>query len=77
MTVIDMVNNFEIEGPLRIQRWSDEIDDVEIFYDSNDPFHSLAGRDDEWLHKEIKYMYPTTTVNHRDIEIPQIIIEIE
>lgn len=77
MTVNDLLDNFEIQGALRVQRWDEEIEDMDVFYDSDDHENALVSRGYEWLDKEIKYMYPSTTYNRNDIEIPQIVIEIE
>ena len=76
MTVRDMLDQFEIQGALRIQRWNDETDDYEILYDSNNHENELVCRSYAWLSEEILYMYPSTTYNKNDVEIPQIIIEI-
>lgn len=77
ITVNDMLENFEIQGALRVQQWNDEIEDVEVFYDSDDHENDLVNKGYEWLQSEIEYMYPTTTYNKYDIEIPQIVIEIK
>ena len=77
MTVNDLLDNFEIQGALRVQRWNEETEDMDVFYDSDDHENALVNRGYEWLDREIKYMYPTTTYNRNDIEIPQIVIEIE
>lgn len=77
MTVNDLLDNFEIQGALRVQRWNEETEDMDVFYDSDDHENALVSRGYEWLDREIKYMYPTTTYNRNDIEIPQIVIEIE
>ena len=77
MTVNDLLDNFEIQGALRVQRWNEEAEDMDVFYDSDDHENELVNRDYEWLDSEIKYMYPTTTYNNNGIEIPQIVIEIE
>lgn len=77
MTVNDLLDNFEIQGALRVQRWNEETEDMDVFYDSDDHENELVNRGYEWLQSEIKYMYPTTTYNRNDIEIPQIVIEIE
>jgi hypothetical protein len=77
MTVNDLLDNFEIQGALRVQRWNEETEDMDVFYDSDDHENALVNRGYEWLQSEIKYMYPSTTENRNDIEIPQIVIEIE
>jgi len=77
MTVNDLLDNFEIQGALRVQRWNEETEDMDVFYDSDDHENALVSRGYEWLDREIKYMYPTTTYNRNDIEIPKIVIEIE
>ncbi len=77
MTVNDLLDNFEIQGTLRVQRWNEETEDMDVFYDSDDHENALVNRGYEWLQSEIKYMYPSTTENRNDIEIPQIVIEIE
>ena len=77
ITVNDLLDQFEIQGALRIQCWNDETNDNEVFYDSDNHENALVSRGYDWLNREIKYMYPTTTYNKNNVEIPQIIIEIE
>lgn len=50
---------------------------MDIYYDSDDCEHALVNRGYEWLNSEVKYMYPSTTYNRDDVEIPQIVIEIK
>lgn len=77
MTVNDMLEQFEIQGVLRVQCLNNETDDMDIYYESDDCEHALVNRGYEWLNSEVKYMYPSTTYNRDDVEIPQIVIEIE
>lgn len=77
MTVNDLLEQFEIQGALRVQRWDDETNDMEVFYDSDEHENALVNHGYDWLNRNITYMYATTTYNRRDIEIPQIAIEIE
>ena len=77
MTVNDLLEQFEIQGALRVQRWDDETNDMEVFYDSDEHENTLVNHGYDWLNRNITYMYATTTYNRRDIEIPQIVIEIE
>lgn len=77
MTVNDMLENFEIQGALRVQRWNEETEDYDVLYDTDDHENALVCKGYEWLQSEIVYMYPSTTYNKNDIEIPQIVIEID
>ena len=77
MTVNDMLEQFEIQGALRIQRWNNETDDLDVFYDTDYYENDLLGCKYEWLNKKVIYMYATTTYNKRDVEIPQLVIEVE
>lgn len=77
MTVQDLLDNFEIQGALRVQRLDDETNDMEVFYDSDEHENALVNHGYDWLNRNITYMYPTTTYNRRNVEIPQIVIEIE
>lgn len=76
MTVNDMLEQFEIQGWLRIQSWNEEAGDMDVYYD-NLHDNDLINRDYEWLDRDIAYMYPSTTYNENDIEVPQIVIEIK
>ena len=77
LTISDLLDQFEIQGALKIQRWNEETDDMDVFYETDEHENALVNRGYEWLQSEIKYMYPITTYNRRNIEIPQIVIEIE
>lgn len=76
MTVNDMLEQFEIQGWLRIQSWNEETGDMDVFYDELHD-NDLVNRNYEWLNMEIAYMYPSTTYNENDIEVPQVVIEIK
>ena len=74
MTIRDLLDQFEIQGWLRIQR----VDDYgcDVFYDDIHE-NDLVNRNYPFLDCEIKYMYPSTTYDERDVEVPQVVIEIE
>ena len=76
MTVRDMLDQFEIQGHLKIQRWNDETDDLEVFYNDIHE-NNLVFRKYKYLDMEIKYMFPSSTFDKRNIEVPQIVIEVE
>ncbi len=73
ITLRDIVDQTEIEGAVRVQKWNDEAMDYDVIYDTNRWNH----RDYDWLDMEIKYIYPSTTENEQNIEVPQIVIEVE
>lgn len=77
ITVNDLLDNFEIQGALRVVVWNNEREDIDVLYDSDNHENALVNRGYDWLNREIKYMYPTTTYNKNNVEIPQIVIEIE
>ena len=76
MTVADMLDQFEIQGYLRIQRWDGKSNGMDVFYDDVHD-NDLINKSYWWLYKDIAYMYPSTTYSASNIEVPQIVIEIE
>ena len=76
ITVNDMLENFEIQGALRVQRWDEETEDYDVLYESDDHENVLVSKGYKWLQSEIIYMYSSTTCNKDDVEVPQIVIEI-
>lgn len=81
ITLRDILDQTEIEGAVRIQKWNDETQDCDVLYDINQWSLGFENRDFDWLDMEIKYIYPSTTVflteNDLEIEVPQIVIEVE
>ena len=77
MTVRDMLEQFEIQGALKIQRLNDKDDRTEVLYDIDNHENDLVNKGYNWLDKEITYMYSITTYDRYNFEIPQIVIEIK
>ena len=76
MTVKDLLDNFEIQGALRVQQWDMETHDMRVFYESDENENAHVNNGYEWLSMEIRSIWATTTYNHNNIEIPQIVIEL-
>ena len=79
LTVMDLQEQFTIDGYVRIQRWDSETEDMDVLYEGLYGIDLSGLEDTSWMHKEIQYVYPSTsemTVNDRVIELPQVVIEI-
>lgn len=80
MTVRDMIEQFEIQGTLRIQGLADVYCNYKVYYDADNYDHDLDNHEYDWLDWEIKYMYPTNyktdTLGTWGV-VPQIVIEID
>lgn len=82
MTIRQMIQSgIKFEGALRVVRWDNDRDDYEVYYNSDDPEHTLlVDTYEDMPDREILMMYPVMTIKNFDdgetAEIPQIQIEV-
>lgn len=82
MTIRQMIQSgIKFEGALRVVRWDNDLDDYEVYYNSDAPEHVLLiDTYEDMLDREILMIYPVMTIKNfedgKTAEIPQIQIEV-
>lgn len=82
MTIRQMIQNgIKFEGALRVVRWDNDLDDYEVYYNSDAPEHTLlVDTYEDMLDREILMIYPVMTIKRyiagQTAEIPQVQIEV-
>ena len=82
MTIRQMIESgIKFEGALRVVRWDNDLDDYEVYYNSDVPEHVLlADTYVNMLDRDILMIYPVMTIKRytagQTAEIPQIQIEV-